>query len=137
MNKEKIISANKDILDEIEIARCDRNQKEKNGINALPKELRFLYKTTTFEINELMILCKDDYRKNLTLLIAKVTPENIKFYKVIDRFKKRPFVFVNLLAIHPQCKVKVKGRLKYTISRLLRNHKTLFDFARKIYIRIK
>jgi len=137
MNKEKIVSANKSILETIEDARSERRQTERTGINILPKELRFLFKTTQFEINELITLCKDDYRKIIVVLITKVSPENIEGYSFIDKFRASPFIFINLLALHPKSKVRVKGSLKYAAVKILRRNKTLFDLARKIYIKVR
>lgn len=137
MNKEKIVSANEAILEAVEDARSERRQTERTGINILPKELRFLFKTTRFEINELLTLCKDDYRKTIVVLITKGSPENIEGYSFIDKFRRSPFIFINLLALHPKSKVKVKGSLKYAVVKMLRKNKTLFDLARKIYIKAK
>jgi hypothetical protein len=137
MNKDKIVSANKSILETIDDARSERRQTERTGINILPKELRFLFKTTQFEINELITLCKDDYRKTIVVLITKVSPENVEGYSFIDKFRSSPFIFINLLALHPKSKVKVKGSFKYAAVKILRRNKTLFDLARKIYIKVR
>jgi len=137
MKNEKILLANEAILEAIEDARLERRQTERTGINILPKEMRFLFKTTQFEINELITLCKDDYRKTMVVLITKGSPEDIEGYSFIDSFRRSPFIFINLLALHPKSKVKVKGSFKYAAIKILRKNKTLFDLARKVYIKVR
>jgi len=133
MNNEKIIEINESVLSIINEARDDRKLKQKKGVNLLPRELRFLYKTSQFNINELIALCKDDYREIITVLITKSSSESVGGYKYINKFRHRPFVFINMLAFHPASKVKVNGVLKYAVSKLLKRNKVAFDLARKIY----
>jgi len=128
---------NNEILSIINNIRNERQKEENKDVNLLPKELRFLYKTSIFQINELLSLCKDDYRQTVTILITKKSPDKIAGYKFIDKFKKRPFIFINLLANHPKSKVRVKGNIKYAAIKMLKKNKKAFDLARKIHNKLR
>ncbi|MHB2054902.1 hypothetical protein [Pantoea sp. SGAir0418] len=126
-----------DIMSIIDECRIERKKEERKGANLLPKDLRFLFKSNVFQINELLNLCHGDYRQIMTVLITKKTPENVKCYDLINKFRNRPFIFITLLSCHPASQVRVKGGFKYAAVKILKKNKRAFDLARKIHHKIR
>lgn len=126
-----------DIMSVINECRTERRKEERKGANLLPKDLRFLFKSKVFQINELLNLCHGDYRQTITVLITKKSCESIKYYDFINNFRNRPFVFITLLSKHPASQVRVEGCFKYAVVKILRKNKKAFDMARKIHHKIR
>lgn len=140
MSENKLSEVNNKITTSIYNARNARLLFEKNIINKLSLEHRFLFKYNVFDINQLIGLCvynPERYKQTLTILITKKAVDSVKGISLINRCIRKPFFFILLLSLHPSSKVKVKGIPKYIVFRMLRNNVVLLDLARKIYNRMR
>ncbi|HHH4457105.1 TPA: hypothetical protein ACPZZ1_004912, partial [Escherichia coli] len=61
----------------------------------------------------------------------------IRAFTLINRFSRRPLFFIILLAYHPDAQVKINGITKIMIMKILRRNKNIFNFARKIYYKVR
>ncbi|EOQ48441.1 TPA: hypothetical protein ACT2TS_001869 [Citrobacter braakii] len=137
MNDTKINDINDKLITSIYTARSDRVLFEKDIVNKLPDDYKFLFKYKNFDINQLISLSEGNYKQVLTILITKQTAESVKGGWFINRFIDRPYFYILILSVHPESKVKVNGIAKYTAVKILRKNRYLFDIARKIYNRMR
>lgn len=106
-------------------------------LSVIPKNLRFRASSEHYHIKELISLCKEDYRDLIVALIMKEKRDNVKGYKIIDRFRTRPFIFIGLLSLHPENKVKILGKARFVAIKLLMKNPKLLDVATKLYRKYK
>lgn len=128
---------NDEIISSIHYAREERALNINNIISRLSNEHKILYRYKTYDINHLLSLCINDYRELITILITKKIPEDIRAFTLINRFSRRPLFFIILLAYHPDACVKINGITKIMIMKILRRNKNIFNFARKIYYKVR